>query len=179
MSVCCVLNGVCRATMTNATSISKFGVLCNVLYAQYVLTSFVPHKEEEEEEEDNNNKLQKKSHIGHCPHYSGRTNIKVQNIFHGRNSITCSENCEYRTAATLYPRNMVCFRYIIVNTPLKGDNKDDDDDDDNNNNNKFVELTICRMGMHSLHLEFCSEFRVDIRGNVTIFCFKISLERPY
>jgi hypothetical protein len=33
---------------------------------------------------------------------------------------------------------MVCFRYTIVNTLHKGDNKDDDDDnddDDNNNNN--------------------------------------------
>ena len=32
---------------------------------------------------------------------------------------------------------MVCFRYIIVNTLHKGDEKDDDDnyDDDNNNNN--------------------------------------------
>jgi len=30
---------------------------------------------------------------------------------------------------------MVCFRYIIVNTLHRGDNKDDDDDDDNNNNN--------------------------------------------
>ena len=38
----------------------------------------------------------------------------------------------------MYPRNMVCFRYIIVNTLQKGDNKDDNDnndDDDNNNNN--------------------------------------------
>jgi hypothetical protein len=38
----------------------------------------------------------------------------------------------------MYPRNMVCFRYIIVNNLQKGDNKDDDgggggcgyDDDD-------------------------------------------------
>ena len=30
---------------------------------------------------------------------------------------------------------MVCFRYIIVNTLHKGDNKDDDDDDDDDNNN--------------------------------------------
>jgi hypothetical protein len=30
---------------------------------------------------------------------------------------------------------MVCFRYIILNTLHKGDNKDDDDDDDDNNNN--------------------------------------------
>jgi len=55
------------------------------------------------------------------------------------------------------PRNMVCFRYIIVNTLHKVDNKDDDDDDDdtdtttititttttttttnNNNNNKVM-----------------------------------------
>ena len=37
---------------------------------------------------------------------------------------------------TIYPRKMVCFRYIIVNNMHKVDNKDcDDDDDDNNNNN--------------------------------------------
>jgi hypothetical protein len=35
----------------------------------------------------------------------------------------------------VYPRNIVCFRYIIVNTLHKGDNNDDDDDDNNNNNN--------------------------------------------
>jgi len=35
----------------------------------------------------------------------------------------------------MHPRNMVCFRYVIVNTLHKGDNKDDDDDDDDNNNN--------------------------------------------
>ena len=28
--------------------------------------------------------------------------VKVQNIFHGRNNITCSTNCKYRTASTLY-----------------------------------------------------------------------------
>ena len=42
---------------------------------------------------------------------------------------------------------MVCFRYIIVNTLRKGDNKDDDDDDDdddsnNNNNNNNLENEI-------------------------------------
>jgi hypothetical protein len=30
------------------------------------------------------------------------TEIKVQNIFHGRNNITCSTNSKYSTAATLY-----------------------------------------------------------------------------
>jgi hypothetical protein len=28
---------------------------------------------------------------------------------------------------------MVCFRYIIVNSPHKGDKNDDDDDNNNNN----------------------------------------------
>ena len=36
---------------------------------------------------------------------------------------------------TTYPRNMVCFRYIIVNSLHKEDDDDDDDDDNNNNNN--------------------------------------------
>jgi hypothetical protein len=30
----------------------------------------------------------------------------------------------------MYPRNMVYFRHVIVNTLHNGDNKDDDDDDD-------------------------------------------------
>ena len=33
---------------------------------------------------------------------------------------------------------MVCFRYIIVNTPHTGDNDDDDDDDDDDNNNNNI-----------------------------------------
>jgi hypothetical protein len=34
-----------------------------------------------------------------------------------RNSITCAMNYNYRTFVThIYPRNMVWFRYIIVNT---------------------------------------------------------------
>jgi hypothetical protein len=28
--------------------------------------------------------------------------VKVPNIFHGRNNITCSTDCKYRAAATLY-----------------------------------------------------------------------------
>ena len=37
------------------------------------------------------------------------------------NNITCSTDCRYRTAATLYmyPRNAICFRYITVNTCVK------------------------------------------------------------
>jgi len=30
----------------------------------------------------------------------------------------------------MYPRNMVCFRYIVINTLHKGDGGDDVDDDD-------------------------------------------------
>jgi hypothetical protein len=41
------------------------------------------------------------SHIGHCTQTVGSANVKVKNIFHGRNNITCSTNCKHRTAATL------------------------------------------------------------------------------
>jgi hypothetical protein len=41
-----------------------------------------------------------------------------------RNNITCSTNCQYRTATTLYiPTNMVCLWCIIVNTLHNGVNK--------------------------------------------------------
>jgi len=36
------------------------------------------------------------------PHTSESTNLKEVNIFHTWNNITCSTNCRYRTAATLY-----------------------------------------------------------------------------
>ena len=35
---------------------------------------------------------------------------------------------------TTYPRNMVCFRYMVVNTVHKGDNKYYDDTNNNYNN---------------------------------------------
>ena len=44
----------------------------------------------------------KSSHIGHWTHTTESANIKVHNIRHGRNNITCRANCKYRTAATLY-----------------------------------------------------------------------------
>jgi hypothetical protein len=37
--------------------------------------------------------LQKNSHIPHCTRTSESTNVKVQNIFHVRNNVTCSTNC--------------------------------------------------------------------------------------
>jgi hypothetical protein len=36
------------------------------------------------------------------PHTSESTNLKELNIFHMRSNITCSTNCRYRAAATLY-----------------------------------------------------------------------------
>jgi len=44
----------------------------------------------------------KNRHIGHCTQTAESANVKVQNIFHGRNNITCSTNCKYRTAASVY-----------------------------------------------------------------------------
>ena len=76
--------------------------------------------------------LQKTRHTGHRTHTPREALIQKHKTFNMGNNITCTINRNYRTAATLctYPRNMVCFRYIIVNTVHKGDKKDD-----NNNNN--------------------------------------------
>jgi hypothetical protein len=56
---------------------------------------------------------------------------------------------------------MVCFRYIIVNTLHKGDNKDDDNDndDDNNNNNRFwmgTSITYTINGNHRIAAKLCT-----------------------
>jgi hypothetical protein len=48
------------------------------------------------------NEMQKNSHIGHCTCTMESANVKVQNIFQGQNNITCSTDCKYRAAATLY-----------------------------------------------------------------------------
>jgi len=53
----------------------------------------------------------------------------------------------------MYPRNMVSFRCIIVNTLHKGDNKDDDDDDDNNNNNNNNLYPNCILVSIIIHLK--------------------------
>jgi hypothetical protein len=62
-------------------------------------------------------KLQKNSRIGHCTHTAESADVNVQNIFHGRNNITRSIRCKHRTAATLYSRSMVCFRYVNCKYP--------------------------------------------------------------
>ena len=46
--------------------------------------------------------LQKNNHIVHCTQTARSDDVKVQITFHGRNNITCSTDCKYRTAATLY-----------------------------------------------------------------------------
>jgi hypothetical protein len=45
---------------------------------------------------------------------------------------------QYNCNTILYPRNVICFKYVIVHTLLKGDNKDDDDDDNNNNGSRSM-----------------------------------------
>jgi hypothetical protein len=49
-----------------------------------------------------NQRTTESSHIGHCTHTVESANVKVHNILQGRNNITHSTNCKYRTAATLY-----------------------------------------------------------------------------
>jgi len=53
-------------------------------------------------------------------------NVKVHNIFHRQNNVTCSTNCKYRTAATLYALETWFVSGITVNTLHKGE-KDDTD----------------------------------------------------
>jgi hypothetical protein len=65
------------------------------------------------------------------------TNVKVQNIFHGRNNFTCSTNCK-SSCNTIYPKHMVSFRYIIVNTLHEGYNKENNNNNNNNNNNHTI-----------------------------------------
>ena len=56
---------------------------------------------------------------------------------------------------------MVCFRYIIVSSVHKGDNRDDDDDDDaddddddnNNNNNNRLQQTWCKENRTAIVIE--------------------------
>ena len=40
--------------------------------------------------------LQINSHIEHCTQTAGSADVKVQNIFRGRNNITCSTDCKHR-----------------------------------------------------------------------------------
>ena len=35
------------------------------------------------------------SHFGRCTHTTDNVNVKVPNIFHGRNTSTCNTNCKY------------------------------------------------------------------------------------
>jgi hypothetical protein len=44
----------------------------------------------------------KNSHIVHCTLTVGSADVAVQNMFNMGNNITCSANCDYSTAATLY-----------------------------------------------------------------------------
>ena len=46
--------------------------------------------------------IEKNCHIGHCTHTMESTDVNVQNIFHGRNNITCGTNYKHKTAAALY-----------------------------------------------------------------------------
>ena len=115
--------------------------------------------------------LQKNSHIGHCTHTTESGNVKVQNIFHGRNNTICTTNCKYRRAATAYtyPWNLVCFRYINANTLHNGDNKDNDVDNNNNNVTlKSVMNFSCESPRFSINTTFWTHCRPIIKHTIFI-----------
>jgi hypothetical protein len=53
-------------------------------------------EDDDDDDNDNNNNNNNNTHT------AGSADVKVQNTFHVRNNITCSTNCKYRTATTLY-----------------------------------------------------------------------------
>jgi hypothetical protein len=62
------------------------------------------------------------SHIVHCTQTADSANVKVQNILHGRNEITCSAECKIQNSCnTVQNINPVCLEYIIVNRVHKGE----------------------------------------------------------
>jgi hypothetical protein len=50
-------------------------------------------------------------------------NVKVQNVFQGRNNIRVAQTVNTEQLQD-YASNMVCFRHILVNTQHKDNNKD-------------------------------------------------------
>jgi hypothetical protein len=78
---------------TVVPEIKESTVTISKSFRQYL--SNIPGKQEIKE-------LQKNSRIGHCTRTTENANVKIRNIFHGRNNVTCSTNCKYRTDATLY-----------------------------------------------------------------------------
>ena len=70
-------------------------------------------------------------------------------------------NSNNRTAATLFPRDIVCLRNISINTLHKGDDDDDDHDDDNDNNNNNNNNT--RNGDHSVQETERNKLKMKIR----------------
>jgi hypothetical protein len=68
----------------------------------------------------------------------------------------------------VFPRDMVCFRNISVDTLHKGDTEDDDDDDNNNNNNNNSLIYMC------VHAEIsATKGKVDV--NITFYMILFSL----
>jgi hypothetical protein len=60
---------------------------------------------------------------------------KYKTYFTGEITLHVAQTEIKNSFNTTYPRHMVCYRYIIVNTLHKGDNKDN-----NNNNNTYALL---------------------------------------
>ena len=75
-------------------------------------------------------------------HTSEIVNVRVQNIFHVPNNIMCRTDCKNITAPTLCAVETFCFRYVIVNTLHKADNKY------NNNNNIVIKINFIIHLMH-------------------------------
>jgi len=63
----------------------------------------------------------KQSHWALCTHTLQSTNVKVQNVYHGKLHYTYKKLQPQNSCNTIYPRNMVCFRYVIVIKVINND----------------------------------------------------------
>jgi hypothetical protein len=58
----------------------------------FILTQTLP---EQQRAKARNRGITETSHIWHCTQNVENAKVKVQNIYHGRNNITCNRNCKY------------------------------------------------------------------------------------
>jgi len=63
---------------------------------------------------------------------------------------------------TVYPRNMVCFRYIIVNTVHKSEDRD--------NKNKFTDRSVLKMLCSVHHFGISFAFKVIQSDKLYYLC---------
>jgi hypothetical protein len=61
------------------------------------------------------------SHAGLCTRTAAGTNVKVQHVLSGQKHSVHPILEPQHSCAIMHPRNMICFKYVIVNNLFEGD----------------------------------------------------------